>query len=62
MRDSIRSLENLWCSPCCSVFIDVRCGAHSTNDRSELEIRQTSVAVVINENIRLSKGYRRGAK
>jgi len=56
--DCIGSPDNLWHGPCRSEFIDLRCEAHSTNDRSELKIRQTSVAAVINENIGLAKGYR----
>ena len=32
------------------------------DDRSELETRQTSMAVVIDENIGLADGYQRGPK
>ena len=57
-RDYTNSLENFWRGPCRGIFIDLRCGIHFTNDRSELEIRQTSVAIMINENVGLAKGYR----
>ena len=56
--DRIGSFENLWRGPCRSVFTGLRYGIHSMNHRSGLEIRQTSVAVAIDENIGLSKGYR----
>ena len=49
--DRISSLVNLWRGPRRSVFIGLRCRVHSTKDRSELEIRQTSMTVVIDENI-----------
>ena len=55
--DCIHSLENLGHSPCHSVFIGLRCGVHSANDRSELEISQTSVVVVIDENVGLARSY-----
>ena len=58
LSDRISSLVNLWRGPRRSVFIGLRCGVHSTNDRSELEIRQTSMTVVIDENIMLVKGHR----
>jgi len=61
-RDCICSSDNLRRGPCRSVFISLRCEVHSTNDQSELEIRQTSVAVVTDENIGLAKSYRCGPK
>ena len=54
----IRSRENLRRGTCRNVSIGLGCGVYSTNDRSEPEIRQTSVAVVIDESIELAKGYR----
>ena len=57
MCDCICSLQNLWRGPCHSVFVDLRRGVHPTNDRSELEIRQAGVAVAIDENTGLAKGY-----
>jgi len=56
-RNCIRSPNNLWRGPGNSVFIGLPCGVRSTNDRSELEIHQTSVTVVIDENIGLAEGY-----
>ena len=48
--DRTGSLQNLRCNPCCSVSILLRYGAHSANNRGKLEIRQTSVVIVIDEN------------
>ena len=56
--DRIGSLQNLWRGPCCSISGLLRYGVRSPNDRSKLEIRQTSVTVVIDENAGLAKGYR----
>ena len=56
--DFVHSLDNLWRGPGSGVFSGLCYGARSTNDRSELEICQTSVAAVIDENIGLAKGHR----
>ena len=48
-------LENLW-RGMIGAFIGLRRGGGSANDRGELEIHQTSVTVVIDENIGLVKG------
>ena len=60
LRDRTTSLENFWRSPCGHVSIFPSRGVHSTNNRRKLEIGQTGVAVVTDENSGLAKGYRRG--
>ena len=55
--DCIHSLNDLWCSPYHSAFVGPCFRVHSTNGRSELGIRQTSMAIVIDEDIGLAKGY-----
>ena len=58
----VHSLENLWRVPSSGIFISLGCGVHCTIDRSELEIRQTSVAIAVDENIGLADGYQRSPK
>ena len=53
----IGSLENFWRSPRHGVFTGLCCQVHSASDRSELEIRQTSMTTAIDENIGLAMGY-----
>ena len=48
--DRIGSLQNLWRGPRHSISVLLPYGVRSTNNRSKLEIRQTSVTVVIDEN------------
>ena len=60
--DRINSFGNLWRSPRRSVLIGLHRRVDSANDRSELKIRQTSVTVMIDENVGLAKGYRRGSE
>ena len=60
--DRIDSFGNLWRSPHRSVLIGLHRRVDSANDRSELKIRQTSVTVMIDENVGLAKGYRRGSE
>ena len=50
----ISSLKNLRCSPCRDISVLQCYGVRSANNRTELEIRQTSVAVVIDENAGLA--------
>ena len=59
LRDFISSHEYLWCSPPRSIplWLGYKNGAYSVNDRGEPEIRQTSVAAVVDKNIGLAKGY-----
>ena len=56
--DCVGSLESLRRDPSRSISVHLRCRAHSANNRGKLEVRQTSVAVVIDENAELAKGYR----
>ena len=48
--DRLGSLQNLWCSPYRSIFVLLCYGVRSKDNRSKFEIRQTSVAIVIDEN------------
>ena len=59
-RDRTASLQNFWRQPCGGVPIFPCCRAHSANNRSRVEVGQTSMAVVTNENSGLAKSYRRG--
>ena len=54
----IAILENLWRSPRSSISLYLRYknGVQPANYCGKSEIRQTCTAVVVNENIRLSKG------
>ena len=56
--DRIGSFENLWRGPRRGVFICLCYRVHFADYRRELEIRQTSVAVMTDENIGLVKGCR----
>ena len=55
--DRIRSLKNLRCDQRRSISSPLRYGVHSADNRDELKIGQTSVAVVIDENGGLAKSY-----
>ena len=56
-RDRTTSPEYFWRRPSGDVSVFVFCRIHSANDRRKLEIGQTSMAVVTDENSRLTKGY-----
>ena len=51
--DRIGSLKDLWRGPCHSISVLPHSGVRSAKNRGKLEIRQTSVTIVINENARL---------
>ena len=53
----ISSLQNLRRSPCRSISVCLRYRrrAYSANDRRKLKTRQTSMAVVVNEDVGLTK-------
>ena len=51
--DCISSLQNLWRGPCCSISGLLRYGVRSADNRSKLEIRQTSVTIVIDKSVGL---------
>jgi len=55
-RDRIGPLDDLWCGPPCGISLRLSCmdGADSVGDRGKSKIRQTSVAVVVNENVWLA--------
>ena len=55
--DCIGTPEDLWRGPRRSISIHLCRRVHSVNNRGELEIRQTSVAAMIDENAELAKGY-----
>ena len=51
--DFINSFENLWRDPCPDISVPQSCGARPMNNRRKLEIRQTGVTVVIDEDAAL---------
>ena len=51
--DRIGSLQNLWRGPCRSRSVFLCYGVHSASNREKIETRQTSVAVVIDEDVGL---------
>ena len=57
-HDRTASLENFWRSPCGGVPVFPWCRTHSANNRGRVEVGQTSMAVVTDENSGLAKGYR----